>query len=340
MVFLIRRILFLVCVVALLTGCSGGYALARLDTAGTALDGAIAWFSPAVDGDRAALARWRASVGPPLLRAEASPIPTRSDEITVVSWNTALGSGDLAAMLRDVPAVGGRPIVLLLQEVYRRGPSVPRLLEANAAFARRLGGAVPRGAPTHVDAMAAAVGMTAYYVPSMRNGGRDSDEDRGNAILANVPITDLTAIELPFEKQRRVAVAAHVAGVSADGVPWKLRVVSAHLDNAVPRRVWIGSEYGRARQARALVAAFQDDTPTVLAGDFNTWFGFCDQAFVETARAYPQTVKTDRRATFRGLLRLDHVFYRLPRAWQRTLRRAESRFGSDHSPLIGTIRFR
>ena len=43
----------------------------------------------------------------------------------------------------------------------------------------------------------------------MRNGRPpQTDEDRGNAILSTEPLADLTAIELPFEQQRRVAVAA------------------------------------------------------------------------------------------------------------------------------------
>ncbi len=230
--------------------------------------------------------------------------------------------------------------MLLLQEVYRRGSSVPKLLEAGAAFARRLGGATDGTQGSDVDAIAGALGMRAYYVPSMRNGGPDSDEDRGNAILSNVPLERLTAVELPFEKQRRVAVAADVVGTASDGSPWRLRVVSAHLDNAVPRRGWVASEYGRGRQARALVDFLREEHAAVLAGDFNTWFGFSDQAYLETALAFPQTVATDRRPTFRGLLRLDHVFYRVPATWPRTLRRADDRFGSDHSPLIGTIRFR
>lgn len=334
MVFL-RRLLLLVCLAAL-SGCTGGYALARLEIP----DGAIAWLSPVVSADRASLARWRAAVGAPVVPAPSTAAPSRSGELTLVSWNTALGEGDVVAFVRGLPAASQRqPVVLLLQEVYRRGPAVPQLLTIEAAFAKRLGGAQPGGRASDVDAIAAAVGMTAYYVPSMRNGGRESDEDRGNAILSNIPITGLTAIELPFEKQRRVAVSAEIAGMKSDGTPWRLRVASAHLDNAVPRRAWLGSEYGRARQARALVAAFRDDTPTVLGGDFNTWFGFSDQAYFETALAFPQSVNTDRRPTFRGLLRLDHVFYRIPYAWRATLRRGDHRFGSDHFPLIGTIAF-
>ena len=335
-----RRLLFLVYAAAVLTGCTGGHTLARLDAAGAVLSDTIDWYSPAVESDRLALARWRASVGPPLVRASSS-VRSSADEIMVVSWNTALGAGDVVTFVRQLQLERrDRPLVLLLQEVYRRGESVPRTFARNAVFASRLGGALPGGAATDIDSIAAELGMTAYYVPSMRNGGGTFDEDRGNAILANVALANLEAIELPFERQRRVAVAATVEGRTTTGSPWRLRVVSTHLDNTVARRAWIGSEYGRARQARGLVSWLEGDTPTVLGGDFNTWFGFSDQAFVETRLAFPQTPTDDRRATFLGVLRLDHLFYRLPADWRARATRAEHRYGSDHAPLIGTIQFR
>src|SRR5262249_53579172 len=160
-------------------------------------------------------------------------------------------------------------------------------------------------------------------------------------ILSNLPLTDLTAIELPFERQRRVAIAATVTGRRLDGTPWTLRVVDAHLDNmASARRGWVGGEYGRTRQARGLVAAIGDGAPVVLAGDFNTWFGFAEPGYLETARAFPATHVTDPRPTFRGLLRLDHVFFRFPAGWRGDFRRGEKRFGSDHYPLVGRVRFR
>ncbi len=318
----------------------GGHALARLDGIDSTLAGPIAWYSPAVPDDRLALARWRTSVGPPLVRRASSAVVSRADEITVVSWNTALGAGDITGFVRQLRGAWvERPIVLLLQEVYRRGDSVPRGLARDAAFASRLGGAAGARAMTDIDAITAELGMAAYYVPSMRNGGGDSDEDRGNAILSNVPIANLEAIELPFERQRRVAVVATVEGTTTAGRPWRVRVVSAHLDNTIARRWWIGSEYGRARQARGLVALLQGDAPTVLGGDFNTWFGFSDQAYLETAMAFPQTPTADQRATFLGMLRLDHLFYRLPKGWQARARRADRRYGSDHAPLIGSVRF-
>lgn len=321
-------------------GCTGGHALVRSGTAGLAPASALAWFTPSITRDTAALARWRDSVGPPVLPTTPSALPTRVDAITVVSWNTALGEADVVAMARRLPR--DRPLVLLLQEVYRGGPEVPGALAPAATYAGYLPGARARMHALEVEALAAQLGLSAFYVPSMRNGGPvTSDEDRGNAILSNLPLTDLTAIELPFEHQRRVAVSATMAGVTTDGTPWRVRVVSAHLDNiASARHGWIGGEYGRARQARGLVALLRDGMPTVLGGDFNTWFGASEPAYLETLAQYPQTPTTDTRATFRGLLRLDHVFLRLTPGWRGEFRRGDDRFGSDHYPLVGTLRFR
>lgn len=296
----------------------------------------IAWFGPEVEGDAVALARWSGAVGPPVLPASASASATAGDRITIVSWNIANGEGDVLALARTLPA--GAPVVMLLQEAYRAGPEVPARLAPSAAFAGRLGGATAGPHAQEIEAVAAALNLNVFYVPSMRNGGAASDEDRGNAILSNLPLTDLMAIELPYERQRRVAVAATIAGRSADGRPWRLRVASAHLDNmAGARRGWLGGEYGRARQARALTDVLRDDVPTVLGADLNTWFGFSEAAYRETARTFPHTRVTDGRPTFRGLLRLDHLFYRLAPRWQGRFRRADERFGSDHYPLIGTL---
>jgi endonuclease/exonuclease/phosphatase family metal-dependent hydrolase len=260
------------------------------------------------------------------------------DAITIVSWNTAVGDADVVRFVRNLPP-GDRPLVLLLQEVCRGGAAVPALLDLHAAFAGRLGGARDLQS-RQVEEIGRQLGLGVYYVPSMRNGGPASEEDRGNAILSSLPLTDLRAMELPFERQRRVAVAATLTGYASTGAPWRVRVVSAHLDNmAGARRAWVGAEYGRARQARSLASLLDDGEPTILAGDFNTWFGFSDQAYLETARAFPETRITDRRPTFHGLLRLDHVFYRLAPGWRADFQRGSSRYGSDHYPLVGALRF-
>ena len=313
--------------------CVASTGLVHRDTAQSSIE----WFAPPAPGDEAHLSAWRLSVGPPVVHVAPDSTAEPVDSLAVVSWNTAVGEGDVVTFVRTLPP---GPLVLLLQEVYRGGPEVPTRSTGPFAFAGHLGGAAAGPNCREIEDVAARLGMNVYYVPSMRNGGAASDEDRGNAILSNLPLTDLRAVELPFERQRRVAIAATISGRTASGDPWRVRLVSAHLDNmSTVKRVWIGAEYGRARQARELAALFQDSQPTVLAGDFNTWFGFSDRAYLDIAHAFPQTTVVDRRATFRGLLRLDHAFFRLRPGWHAEFRRADSRFGSDHYPLVGSLRF-
>ena len=322
-----------------LAGCTGSHAIARYD--GLKFPG-LTWFAPVGASDRTTLARWSAGVGPPVLRNGRTGEPQPSDTLSVISWNTALGAGDITALLRDVRSRNaGAHIVLLLQEVYRGGPEVPAAARNGMQFAGKLGGHDLHR--REVESIAEAEGLNVYYVPSMRNGSPlESNEDRGNAILSTLPLTDLSAIELPFERQRRVAVAATVAGQTSDGRPWQVRVVSSHFDNVVgPRRGWIfGGELARIRQARALVDYLGADECVVLGGDLNTWSGFEEGAYKEIAREFPDTHVRDRRATFMGLLRLDHLFFRLPDGWRGEFHRGAKRYGSDHYPLIATISLR
>jgi endonuclease/exonuclease/phosphatase family metal-dependent hydrolase len=315
-----------------LTACTGNHSLVPRQPLAQVQAG-ISWLAPELDSDESILARWRAGVGSPLV-AERQPSPARSDALTVVSWNIALGAGEVIPYVRELQSSGHTAIVLLIQEAFRSGDDIPE--KAECAFAGFLGDSKP---DREIDAIAEALGFSLYYVPSMRNGAPGRfHEDRGNAILTNLDLDELVAIELPFERQRRVAVAATVRGQDADGDPWSLRLVSAHLDNTGSmRRLWIGGEYGRVRQARGLRDALHGQEPVLIGGDFNTWFGFSDRAYQELARAYPQTTVTDTRRTFRGLLRLDHVFYRVPPEWSVSVRRGETSRGSDHHPLVATV---
>jgi endonuclease/exonuclease/phosphatase family metal-dependent hydrolase len=330
---------------SLVTGCTGNHSMGRQEMApsGAALP-AISWLGPDLSADRSSLHRWRQSVGPPLVIAVDAAPAAPADRLVVVNWNMHVGGGNLDGLAHDVrsQAGAGVPVVFLIQEAYREGPEVPTELTGTASFASLIRSLRPDGSREEIEAVARRLGLHAYYVPSMRNGGPAiSAEDRGNAILSTVPLGELGAIELPFERQRRVAVAATVRGTTMTGSPWRLRVVSAHLDNMVgARRLWIaGGEFGRTRQARGLVSALADERTVVLGGDLNTWFGFRDAAYRMAAGAFPQTRVADRRATFHGLLRLDHLFFRLVPGWTAEFRRADSAYGSDHFPLIGEIRF-
>jgi endonuclease/exonuclease/phosphatase family metal-dependent hydrolase len=258
-----------------------------------------------------------------------------------VSWNTKLGHGDVTRLLTELRASApDAEVVLLLQEVFRKGPEVPTSLARGSRFAGKLGGDERSPPREEIERSAARAGLHLYYVPSMRNGGPvGSDEDRGNAIVSSLPLSEFGAIELPFERQRRVAVAATVSIPSNAGTVWRVRVVSAHLDTMGGlRRGWLaGSAFARTRQARALVDYLRTEKSVVLGGDFNTLLGFQERAYEEVLRAFPGTHVTDGRATFAGLLRLDHLFFRLPNGWRSEFRRARERYGSDHYPLVATI---
>jgi len=333
---LLPRKLCLIAAALSVVGCGGAHSLSALHNVPISA-APIAWLSPVQLRDGLSLERWRMAVGSPLVELAINPRAgtPASDAVTIVSWNVALDEGKVVQLVRDLEARHpSRPVVLLLQEAFRSGDDVPQV-RSNIAFASHLGRS---NREREVDDVARRLGYALYYVPSMRNG-RDS-EDRGNAVLSSLPLSDLSAIELPFENQRRVAVAATINGKTRGGEPWRLRLASVHLDNLVgARNGWIGTEYGRARQARGLREALAGSDPLVLAGDFNTWFGFSDKAYIETALAFPQTRVSDHRRTFRGLLRLDHVFYRLEAGWTADVRRGESTLGSDHYPLITTITF-
>lgn len=307
-----------------------------------AIADSIQWIRIPPGEERRRSDRWCEAVGPPII-ARGNSTDAAGNRLVIVSWNVHVGGGDVRALIEDLRTgrlTGGQPtqsFVLLLQEVYRSGSDVPGRLPAGARFARR---ATP-GGPGRADitATARALELSLFYVPSMRNGPPSaSDEDRGNAILSTLPLDDFTAIELPLERQRRIVVAASIRG-HGGGRDWTLRIVSAHFTNAVGHHLWIVSEPARLRQARALATALDADAPTILGGDFNTWFGYYDAGYKELARRFTNARPPDRRPTF-SIMRLDHVFYRLPDGWHATVRRGESRYGSDHYPLIAELTIR
>jgi endonuclease/exonuclease/phosphatase family metal-dependent hydrolase len=284
----------------------------------------VAWRVPKADDDR--LAALCGGVGPMVIApTPALPSDTPADTLLVVSWNTHVGVGNFGALVDTLTARhGGRlpPVAFLLQEVYRDEQ------RRGATRARK----------QDVRDLADAFGFSLFYVPSMQDEG--AGNDRGNAILSNLPMSAFEAIELPLERQRRVAVAAAVHGRLHDGTCWQLRVVSAHLD--------------RTMQTRALVEALGVAPATVLGGDFNT-LGRQREDAVRTLHArFPSgSLAPPHEATHvTGVGRfvrhdqLDYLFFRLPNEavappYARLTRSPddseESFFGSDHSPLLGYV---
>ena len=300
--------------------------------------------SVAFSGDTArALQAWRASAGAPVVdRTARACRETPLDSILVISWNTHLGHADLRAFVADLRAgrvVRGRPInhfVILLQEAYREGPAVPAAASGNGCT-RRMGGVGP-----DIEDTADSLGLALFYVPAMRNGcGSSPRQDRGNAILATLPLTNLRAVELPLARQRRVAAMAELAGQTTDGREWRLVVASVHLENRARGgpRSWI---HARARQAQALVAELPDSALLAVGGDLNTLSGPREPAVRIISGKFANSPEHQDQDTFVSYVvmrsQLDYLFFRCYGQHRATYWRAGQRYGSDHYPIMGFVR--
>lgn len=309
---------------------------------------AIAWTVPSIERDT--LDAWCGTTGPPVIVPQPAAVSDGSDdsidELVLVTWNLHVGAADLAELVRRLRAgalTNGRPaehFVLLLQEAYRGDRLVPSAVGPTVRPPRAIRPRASGRERADVVRVAQSLGLALFYVPSMRNGTpAETDEDRGNAILSTEPLSEFAAIELPFERQRRVAISAAVSGWGPDGDHWTLNLASAHLESTVSaRRLWILATGARVRQARALLDVIGPDRPVVVGGDFNTWFGYSDPTYRTIAAAVPDATREDRRPTFAPFFRLDHLFSRPPDGWTVTASRLDDRLGSDHYPVLARLR--
>jgi endonuclease/exonuclease/phosphatase family metal-dependent hydrolase len=285
----------------------------------------VRWVTPSDPDERRRLQAWCEAVGPPAGIAGEAPPPDDGRPLLLVSWNMAVGAGRLEQLLayvrrahqRDAPA----HLVLLLQEAFRAG-DVPATCAGHVRRARRLGSRIPDR--RDLISTARALGLNAVYVPSMRNG-RDCREapfeDRGNAIVSTLPLDDVTAIELPLARQRRVAVAATIRHRGR-----RITVVSTHFDALSRHR----------RQAQALRLArdlLAWDGPVIIGGDFNA--GPADRGLGALARHFPQ-IDCAPGATHTSGWRPDRLFARhLPGLVSCHI--GAERAGSDHHPIIAWV---
>ena len=237
------------------------------------MGGAVSWITPDSPDQHARIDEWCRTVGPVIVPPGPDPavVPRIEDAFVVVTWNSNVGRGDLyrlVADLREGRLTGERvtQFALLIQEARRIGASVPALAP-NADVPKRLGD--ENGGDIH--SAARTLGLNLAYAPAMRNG--QGQEDRGNAILSTVPLDDVTVIELPLERQRRVAITAAARVTKRDGMPWTMRLVSVHLETRAGA-LRHGPASARRRQAEFLIDALGEPSgPTIVSGDFYTSWG-------------------------------------------------------------------
>lgn len=345
----------------------------------------VAWARPEADGEQAKLDAWCDAAGTPVVReatslaaaADAAPgrgggpaareggsapgdrtVVAPAQGLTVATWNVHVGSGELIRFLEE--RLGHRcdagtssppadPFVLLLQEAHRVSDGLPPVPDG-VALPSRIEDPPATGARIDVVETARRCGLSLFYVPSMRNGAEDPGEvpeDRGNAILASVPLSDFAAIELPLETQRRVAVAALA---HPPGRP-PVRVASLHLDVAASlMRVLTTGNGTRYLQGMGLVRGLEaleardaiTPSATVIGGDVNTW-SEKETVIRHLVERFPDSPAPTGEGT-RGPFPTDHLFVRVePGAGisvaDGSYRVVPEAYSSDHLPRVLTLRF-
>jgi endonuclease/exonuclease/phosphatase family metal-dependent hydrolase len=285
------------------------------------------------------LDRWCQSVGPPVF----APAPERTGNISrllVLSWNVHVGGGDteeLIAPMLERSQEEGTALIVLLQEAFRAGADVPDSFPSDLRVPSSIR---PRRPTPDIVGIAERFGMSVAYVPSMRNGPATAltdREDRGNAVLSTEPITDVLAIELPFGKQRRVAVAATVTPRSTLA---PIRVVAAHFDTNGDRVVQAEALGERIASLAVL--------PLIVGGDFNSRRGLRDRT-VETVSRHVRLESCGTHRTNRWPLRmdvplffvvgrLDFMFSTLAPDVTRSCQTLPHAYDSDHLPVLLDVR--
>lgn len=358
---------------------------APLGACASTADARVDWARPDSEGEQARLDNWCSATGEPVVRrfAEApafseipegtslgggpvtvaatfapSSAPDPIESLVVATWNIEVGSGDLVRFLDEqmgYSCESGRlhgastqtPFVLLVQEAHRSSPDIPEIPDG-VALPNSIGKSGAHGSRSEIVEIAGQCGLSLFYAPSMRNGAESAGEipeDRGNAILASIPLSDHAAVELPLETQRRVAVSAlaHPPGREP------LRVVSFHLDVAANMlRVLTTGNSTRLRQGLGLARALEEldagDRPvaTIIGGDVNSW-SEKETVIRHLSERFPESPRATAEGT-RGGYPTDHIFLRTVEGSTIVLDEASYRvvpdeYGSDHRGRVLSLSF-
>jgi len=242
--------------------------------------------------------------------------PAAKSSLRILCYNIHYGQGndgvyDLERLAEVIKAV--KPDLVALQEVdvmVRRSGKVHQ--------ASKLG---------------ELCGLKSFYGPTQHyEGGL-----YGNAILTNLPVSDVLIHPLPYTDATpelttypRAAIALTVT--APDGKP--LRFISTHFQHNV--------ETDRVNQSHAineLFAAEGDDLRTILAGDMNAIPGSEPVQVLETKwqnaidEAAAPTVPSQNPTS-----RIDYIFYRSKEQFQvEETRVIDEPMASDHRPVFAVL---
>jgi endonuclease/exonuclease/phosphatase family metal-dependent hydrolase len=333
----------------------------------------IDWYFPARAGDNEKLERWCLTLGPPLIDSAPNPAFGQledGDSLAIAVFNPDGGSGDLLGFIENelrldcsVSAPVLRPdashFVLLLQEALRRSNDIPEVPKQYETL-RAVDGARPDSVLDVLE-VAAQCGLSVFYMPAVRNGWEERDgkrEDKGNAILSTLPLSDPVAIELPLEGARRAMAAATIRSAAGDS----LRVATVHMETTAGLwRLLRTGNASRLRQALAIVDVLNRieiergrpvfegrfspyGTNTILAGDFNIWTT-SETSFRRLWEHFPDSPPPLEEGT-RGPFPTDHILFRrgtLSPAGATIVapsyRHIDTEYGSDHRPSVVWFRF-
>jgi endonuclease/exonuclease/phosphatase family metal-dependent hydrolase len=357
----LTRYALLPALAVVLAACAQRYDVALAPTARScpvASADAVSWYVPTGTDRHSDADRWCRSVGPAVFEPEPAARfgPWGSAEpLVTVAWNVNGGSGDLYRFLETELGLdcasgdpyAGPPFVLLVQEAFRRSPDVPPTTDRDV-IPPRMKEPERDGSRDDIVRVAERCGLAIAYVAATRNGpeGYDGErEDKGNAVLATLPLAEPLAIELPMVAQRRVTVGATVPLPS--GAP--LGVVSLHFNNyPTPWHVLRSGGSTRTQQARATLDGLRQieaeqagngPVPAVGGGDLNTsttgeaalrylydWFTDSPPFHGEPTRSGFATDHLLLRGA--GRLEVEDASYR----------RIDDDYGSDHHPVTFRVR--